>query len=495
MRLDYLRLSAGGALAKLAGAAREILLARYFGTGPVADAYRGSLTLTLAPVHLLTAKAIETCFVPLYARYEATEPRKAQVLLQSLLLFFVGVGALTAGALAAGAGPLVRAVLHGFDPARAALAVQMVRILAAGVPAYVYCGVLSSLGMARRDFAIPALRPALQNLGMVVMIVAAAWRGEPALAAYGFSGTYVLLAGWATLHLRRRGHLHLQASWDAALVRETGARMWNLLRPLLLLSALVEGNILVERHIAAGIGPGNVAALDYARFLTESVHFLVAVPLGLLGLSLFANLSDRETDARLDRLIALLMVGLVPLSAFLAINGREVLAVLYLRGQYDLDSLHLTTRACLGLSLGLWAFSASHVLQRVMNARLRNRTVLCAETVAIVLNVGCNLLLWRPLGVLALGMGVTLGALGSLFCYLKSVGPLAGLFRRTAGHMLVAVPPYLLIAWFLGRLTSRSLAGVAWQGLAAAAYWGVVIAMRRETRRMVWQRIGGRRGG
>ncbi len=492
MRLDYLRLSAGGALAKLVGAAREILLARFFGTGPVADAYRGSLTLTLAPVHFLTAKAIETCFVPLYARYEASEPAKAQALLQSLLLFFVALGALVAGALALWAPPLVRWVLHGFDPARVALAVQMVRILALGVPAYVYCGVLSSLGMARRDFVIPALRPALQNLGMVMMIAVAAWRGEPALAAIGFSGTYLLMAVWATIHLGRRHHLRWRGAWDRGLARETGGQLWLLLRPLLLLSALVEANILIERNIASRIGPGSVAALDYARFLTESVHFLVAVPLGLLGLSLFATLSDRETHARVDRMIALLLLALVPISAFLAMNGREVLAVLYLRGHYDLDSLHITSRACLGLSLGLWAFSASHVLQRILNARLKNRVVLVAEAFSIGLNVGWNLLFYRSLGILALGLGAALGSVASLVYYLTRIGSLDGLLRRTGWHLIAAVPPYLLIAWLLGRVPAGTLVRLLLQGIAAGGYWCAAIALRREARRMVLDQISRR---
>ncbi len=485
MRRTYFQLTGGGALSKVIGGAREILLARYFGTGPVADAYRGSLTLTLAPVHLLTAKAIETCFVPLYARYAATEPEKAQTLLQSLLLFFVGLGVLTAGALAAAAGPLVRAVLPGFDAARADLAAQMVRIMALGVPAYVYCGVLSSLGMARQDFVIPALRPAAQNLGMVILIAVAAWRGEPALAALGFSATYALLALWATVHLVRRRHLRWRATWEAGLVRATGGALWRLLRPLALLSVLVEANILIERHIASLIGPGSVAALDYARFLTESAHFLVAVPLGLLGLSLFATLSEEETLARVDRLIALLLVGLVPLSAFVAMNARELLSVLYLRGRYDTESLRITTAACLGLSVGLWSFGASHVLQRILNARLRNQVVLRAEALAILLNVGCNVLLFRSLGILALGLGVALGSLGSLFYYLRTIGPLGGLLRRTSWHLLIAVPPYLLIAGALRRVSAEGLAGLGLQAVAAAGYWLAALATRRETRRMI----------
>ncbi|MFH1143561.1 MAG: hypothetical protein V1774_03365 [Candidatus Eisenbacteria bacterium] len=49
LRTPYLQLSGGAVASKVLGAAREILLARFFGTGAVADAYRSGLTLTLSP--------------------------------------------------------------------------------------------------------------------------------------------------------------------------------------------------------------------------------------------------------------------------------------------------------------------------------------------------------------------------------------------------------------------------------------------------------------
>ena len=42
MKRDYLTLAGGGIVSKVIGAAREMLMARFFGTGAVADAYRGS---------------------------------------------------------------------------------------------------------------------------------------------------------------------------------------------------------------------------------------------------------------------------------------------------------------------------------------------------------------------------------------------------------------------------------------------------------------------
>ncbi|MBN1827219.1 MAG: hypothetical protein JW958_13255 [Candidatus Eisenbacteria bacterium] len=492
MRRDWARLSAGGAVGKGIGAAREILLARFFGTGAVADAYRGSLTLTLSPVHLLTTKAVQNCFVPLYARYASSNPAKGRALFQSLLLFFVALGLLLAGALALFAGPLVEFVLRGFDPERSLLAERMLRIFAAGVPFYIYCSVLGALGAAQKDFLIPSLRPGLQNLGMTALIVVAARRGEPALAAYGFTATYAALALWATAHLARRGLLPLRPALDRELAREAWARLWVLLRPLVVLSLLVEANILIERNITSRIGPGSVAGVDYARFLTESVHFLLAVPLGLLGLAYFADLGDRETSERADRMVALLLLATVPISVFLAINGRDVLSILYLRGKFDEHSLAITGRALIGLGAGLWAFSASHVLQRVLNARLRNGEVLRGEALSVALNVACNVLLYRSLGVLAIGIGAAVGPLASFLYYLRRIGPGDGTLRRTALHLLAAAPFYAFLSLAAGRLAGGGAIGLATQCVLAAGFWAAVFSARAETRGLILEKAGRR---
>lgn len=488
MKRDYLTLAGGGIVSKVIGAAREILLARFFGTGAVADAYRGSLTLVLSPVHLLSVQVIQTCFVPLHARYSEAEPEKAQQLFRSLLLLFLGVGVLLGIALAVLAGPLVGFVLRGFDPERALLAERMLRVLALGVPFYQYCALLAALGSAQKDFAIPAWRAGMQNLGMVVMIVIAAWRGAPVVMAYGFTVAYVLLSVWATWHLRRRGLFTFGLAIDRTLVRETWARLWRLLRPLVLVSVLVQANILIERDIASLIGPGSVAAVEYARFLTESAHFLIIVPVGLLGLSFFSNFSEEETGVRTDGLLALLLLVMLPISAFLLLNGRDLLALLYLRGRFDAQSLRMTESVLWGLSAGLWAFSGSHVLERILNARLRNRDVLVGQILSVGLNVGCNVLLFRRLGIAAIGIGAAVGPLGSFLFYLGRLGRLGGRLRRAALQLLIAMPPYLMLVWGLRRV-AHGLPGLALQGAAGLVYWGIAIGVRHESRQLVLDRL------
>jgi len=470
-RRSTLGMSIGALASKGLGLVREVLLARFFGTGPVADAYRSALTLALSPAHLLTTHTIQTCFIPLYTRWRAEDPRRATALFQGLLALFMGAGLLLGVGLLAGAGVLARALLPGFDPARQALTAAMLRIMALGVPAYIYYTLLASLGAGQRDYTLPIYRPGLHNLGLLVMIVVAVVLGRPVLAAYGFTLTYVVMAVAGTWLLRARGRL--PTAWQLGR-RDLGpmaSAFWRPLRPLLLLSVLVQAGILVERFLASLVGGGTVAALDYARYITETTHALLLMPLGLVSLARFAELPEQRLRETADRVLTLITILLVPVSAFLVVAGKSVVQVLYERGAFDPLARLATHQALLGLSAGLWALGGSYFLRSVLHARARNGTVLAGEGLAVAVNVAFVLLTYRQLGILALGLGPSLGALASLGYYLRHLGLPGRGTRVRLGLLLLGVPLYgaaaLLLAPRAGAGWVQALAQAGW----AALFW------------------------
>ncbi len=485
MKKQYIRLSGGGVASKILGALREIVLARSFGTGVVADAYRGSLSLTLSPVHLLTTRVVQTSFLPLYARYAREDMEKARVLFFSLLAGFLAFGVILGIALYGGAGALIAVVLRGFDPERTSVAAAMLRVMALGVPFYIYCSVLGALGGARNDFTIPSLRPGLQNLGMLVAILLAARFGRPVIAAAGFTAAYIVLAAIATFHLSRKRLFPSRRRLNGALLGEVWLSLYRVARPLLVLSVLIEGNILIERYVASLLGPGRVATVDYARFITETIHFLFTVPLGLLGLSLFAKLDEKEVRSKAGFLLGILSAALIPASAFLLVNGRAVAALLYMRKAFDLDSLALTERALLGFSASLWLFSAGFLLQRILNARMANATVLRGEALSIAANVTFNLLFYRRLGVLIIGLGLGAGSLLSFTYYLWKLKPERLLAMKAILIPLAAAPLYVVGARAARRFSGVDPPSLLWQIPLALLFWGIVLLSLGDLRRAV----------
>jgi murein biosynthesis integral membrane protein MurJ len=462
-------MSVGALVSKGLGLVREVMLARYFGTGPVADAYRSALTLTLSPAHLLTTHTIQTCFIPLYTRMRGEDPARAAALFQGLLAIFLGAGLLLGVGLLAGAGILAKALLPGFDPDRQALTAAMLRIMALGVPAYIYYTLLASMAAGQRDYTLPIYRPGLQNLGLLAMIIVAVALHQPVLAAYGFTLTYVVMAVAGTWLLRARGQLPVTWHLRRRDFGQLAGAFWRPLRPLLWLSLLVQAGILVERFLSSLVGPGTVAALDYARFITETTHALLLMPLGLVSLARFADVSEEHLRETADRLLTLMMLLLVPVSVFLVVAGGPVVQVLYERGAFDRLSQQATHLALVGLGAGLWAVSGAYFLRNVLHARARNGVVLVGEGLAVAVNVAFVLCTYRRLGILALGLGPSLGALAALGFYVHRLDLRAGTSLARLGLMLGGTLPYGAIA-----LALQPRVGSGWPQVLAQGAWAIV---------------------
>lgn len=456
MKRGFLMLSGAGAASKILGAVRELALAHFFGTGPVADAFRAAISLALNPVHLFT-RVIQAGFIPHYAQ-EGEGSAERAALYRTVSMLFLGIAVMIAITLFFFAAPVIRFALPGFSGDRFVLAAQMLRVLAAGVPFYMYTTILGALGAAQSNYVIPALRPAVQNVTLIIFVVWAALSGRPLVAAWGFSGAYCVLAIVATVYFRERG-LFPKAPTRGADFKNP---FWVSARPILLLSFVLQANILAERAVTSLLGDGSIAGLDYARFLSETAHFLIAMPLGLMSLSLFARMDERTARDETDRLLALPIALFMSLSSLLYWRGDLMVRIIFFRGAFDEASLTVTTSGLKGLAAGLTIVSASYLLQRILQARLAHGLVLRAEIAGVAVNIAFNFLFYRTLGLMVIGLGAGMGALTALAHYVPAS---RSHFRRTRRSLLIAIVLTVVygfgVAWLLPRWGAPEWTGFA----------------------------------
>ncbi|MDH4027773.1 MAG: hypothetical protein OEU95_02935, partial [Nitrospirota bacterium] len=191
-----LTLSSGSAIGKLFGIVREVLFAAFFGTSAVADAYRAAMTATITPIHLLTSETLSSTFIPQFRIDRKNNNSMAWAL-------FNGIGSLTVFfSLIIGCGIYFFAstwaalLFPGFAENQFNLTVQMLKIMAWGVPLYSISALLISLEIGSGRFALAASRAFVQNIGIIIAILLAVWTRNPVWIAWGFTGTYIVFAFW-----------------------------------------------------------------------------------------------------------------------------------------------------------------------------------------------------------------------------------------------------------------------------------------------------------
>lgn len=471
----------GGMVGKVLSIGRELLAAWLFGTGVIAAAFRLAQAAMLIPVHYVVSEALNAGFIPTYSRLLQDSPAKARELLDALrwaLLWFSLCAALL---LLFGASLWVSLLAPGFSHAAHVMAVDLLRVFALAIPAYVLTGLYASVEMAHGGGQLAASRASIQSIGLIAGSLLAFVLRQPIWIAVGFTCAYASLTFWGKRILMRHD-IAVPFRWRL----EHGG--WSVLcgfgrimRPLLLIPVLLQIHFSTERIVASLIGDQVVAALDYAKFISETAVLLLAVPFGLAGLAGFA----REDEAAFRRkagsvLLTLILVSL-PVSAVVLASAEPILRLLFMRGAFDATSLHTTQLILTGLGFGLWAQVAGYALVKFLNARMRNREAVVIVALALGTNVLFNLLAYRWLGAAALGVGASLYGL-----LLFGLGvwrlDIAGTLARPLGLLILLAMGYLaLVHWLLPGAAIQLVPAM----LCALTYWGGALLLIPLLRRQV----------
>lgn len=469
------QLFTGNLGSKTLGLVREILTAAFFGTGQAVGAFRIAQTGVLSPINFFTSDSLNSAFIPQYKKFYTESASKAQTFFWSLSALFSLLAALIGALLWLSAGPWVSILAPGLEPATSLLAISLLQIMTLGVPFYLLSSLLMFLGMANDDFVPMAIRPVVQNIGMIAGALLAFAFHNVLFLAWGFTASYIAFGAWVVFRCFRSGFLYQPDDWAWPQVSVVMQAFWQTLRPLLLLPVMLQGNIVVERAVASLIGLAAISALDYARFVSETLILLVSVPVAFAGLAHWSGLSGEVIRQRLHKVLLMMLVVAVPASAFLAAHAHVVVEAIYARGAFDAESVRVTGDILFGIALGLWAQVIGYVLIKALNAQMRNRAVVWVMAAALLANVVFNLTMYPYLDAMTLGLGNTAYGLMLLGGALTALDLWKATFK--AGWLMACgAAVYLLLDYWL------PLPEGAWGSLAMASgfafiYWMAWIAL------------------
>ncbi len=453
-------LMSGALLSKLLGFVREVLMAQIIGTSLIADGFRGALTAVLIPLIFLQNESVPAILIPMHR--EAQHEGRAPQFLTSLSIALGLAACVLMFAVELFAAWWVDTLLGGFAAERRQLTIEFVRIMALAMPAstLLNCFAASEIAIGRTQ--LTNIRAALQNVSVILGVLVIATTHRADAIAWAFTLAFNVLAAWALWSLWRSKMLSL-AGARPRLVMQAGREFLGRLRPLLALPLAEQAQVWIERILASRLLVGSVAALDYARTLTESALLLISQPVGLAVLSTHR---PREARAQVDMIARPLLAVSLPASAFLVAFAPDIVHLVFLRGAFTEESAALTSAALRGISFGLWAATLGWILMRVLNSAGRNTTAAFMLVAAYAANIAVNLsislipagdthrLLFLGLGETVRGFVLLTGIAISLKCGL-SILRLSLLAAAPAGLVLfMSGPIHAALAAILLRLAA-----------------------------------------
>lgn len=387
---------------------REQATAAWFGSGASAEAFVMAYALPGFVINT-AAGIIAPVFTPmlLAARHQDGEAA-ADRFAAATLTATVAVG-LAMAVLLALAGPLVMPYFAaGFDPARQALATELMYLLTPAVALSNVSYLWTALLNAEHRFVAGGIAPSLQPLGALIgLAVAGSWSGVHAMAAgltIGAALQLVLLA----VAVRRAGH-------TIQLVHpRTSARMASLssqYAALFLGSVLMGSTLLITQSMATRISAG---ALAHLNFGTVAVLFAVGLGARTVGQVLLPHFSSLaasrqwsalEREAR--RALRLTWLVTVPATlALIAVSG-PVVRLLFERGAFTPEDTAAVTSVQRVLALQIPCYIANIVAVRLVSSLQQNRLLLWVAGGDVALTIAVNLLLAPWLGLEGIALSAT----------------------------------------------------------------------------------------
>jgi putative peptidoglycan lipid II flippase len=375
-------------MSRVLGFVRDILIASYLGTGPVAEAFLVAFSLPNMFRRFFAEGAFNMAFVPMFSKkLEGDEnpkdfARDAMSGLAAILIVFTVIAHF--------AMPwLVLAMASGFaGDARFDMAVFFGRLAFPYILFISLSALLSGVLNASGRFAAAAAAPVLLNILLVSAMLLAhhfAWDMGTIMAIT------VPIAGIAQMTL-----VWVAAARAGYRLIPRRPRMTPELKRLLIIAApaalaggVVQVNLLVGRQVASHF-EGAVAWLSYADRLYQLPLGVVGIAVGIVLLPELSRRLRAEDFAggreALSRAGEVSMALTMPAAVALIVIPVPLIGVLFERGAFSSDDTAATAVAVMIYALGLPAFVLQKLLQPIYFARENTKTPFYFALVAMILN-------------------------------------------------------------------------------------------------------------
>lgn len=483
MRKNVLKLASANMVSKPFGLIRQVAFSTFYGVSGVMSACRFGQTMTLVFMNFFTTDTLNAGFLPLFERYKQTSQEVAQCFFWYLFTLLILLSSAVFLILYAGAPWIVSWFAPGFHSTVAIEAQQFIRVFSLSVPFCLLGTLFSYLAMSGGSCFGVGARPLFESIGLTIGVFISVWSRQVLAIAWAFVIAYVLFFLMVLAICFLKGQLRL-VSMQAlkANMRLLQRDFWKTVRPLLVVPLFMQGKFVVEKMVASLMAVSIVAALDYARFIVETGINILATPVGLLGLSVFSVLDGKKLAEKIESLVIILLTVAVPITLFLIINSKLIVAVIYGYGAFDNDAINQASTILTGMSIAFFAQVIGYVLIKILSAQLQTKRVMMYFIFALSCNILFIVAFFRLLGPICLGIGESIYAF-LIFALCARYFNLGQLIKRMVfflaptGLMYVSGAIYLANSLMLARWPAF-INQLGW----FAVYWAIVLLSYRKTR-------------
>ncbi len=446
-------------ISRIAGLAREIVAASFFGTSGSASAFTIAYQIPNLVANLFAQAALSAAFVPVFTDLLAQGRKREAFRLASTLFWIILIvlGAVTAVLILA-AGVIMPLFTGHLSTANTALTAGLAQVLFPVVLLLGLTGLLVGILQSFDEFSIPAIAPAVWNIVIVVLLVLLRHRfhGGNQLYAYAIAwlaATVVQMLMVAGALGRIDFRLQFSIDWHDPRVRQ----VFVLMLPVTIGLGIVNLDQLLNSVFGSLVSSSAPRAIDNAFriYMLPQGMFSVAVATVLFPtLSRLASGRDpggmRRAIGNGMRQINLL---LIPSAALMIVLATPITRLVYQRGHFGAGSTHDVAIALFWFAFSLPFGGINLLLTRAFFSVQRPWIPTRLAAMNMVVDIVVSIALYKPLGIAGLVIGTALA--NAVMTALQLDRLRTGLGGRLEGRQTLMITVRILAAAAIAAALAR----------------------------------------
>jgi putative peptidoglycan lipid II flippase len=447
-------------LSRIAGLAREIVAASYFGTRGPASAFTIASQIPNLMSNLFAQAALSAAFVPVFTDLLQQGRRREAFKLASTLfwIILIALGALTAvGILLAGT---IMPLFTGstFGPALNTLTAGLAQVLFPVVLLLGLTGLLVGILQSYDHFTIPALAPAIWNLVILVLLIVLRPRfhGPNQLYAYAIAwlvATVVQFLMVASALRRIDFRLQFSLDWRDPRVKQ----VFLLMLPVTIGLGIVNLDQLLNSVFGTLVSPQAPRAIDNAFRIYMLPQGVFSVAVATVLFPTLSRQAARRDVAGMRRAVGngtrQINLLLIPAAAQMAVLAVPITRLVYQRGEFTAHSTHLVSVALFWFAFSLPFGGVNLLLTRTFFAVQRPWIPTGLAALNMIVDVIVSVALYKPFGIAGLVIGTA--AANAVMTALQIWRLRIGFNGRLEGGQTLMITLRILVA-------SALMAAVSW---------------------------------
>ncbi|WP_337864980.1 lipid II flippase MurJ [Ignavibacterium sp.] len=378
-----------GFLSKATGFFREILFANYFG---LSRDYEFYLVASIIPITLnsISLYIYQNYFIPTYSRQNQDDNEKASQFVKRVLINSLFISVVS----------LLILIIFRIQILEVYIGTQFISkktellfiIFSCTVPFGIISGFLTAYLQTKFNFKSPAIAGLMLNIFTIIALLVFKESNIIIIALAYFAGIFVQTV--ILFKVSKIWQIVLQKFQNplTGFVSQNSPIIW-----IILIEVIGQLYVLSDRYFLSKVDQGGIAAINYATTIFLLPISIITISISTAILPKFSQLASSKLDSELKTKLSTALTNtsliFIPITFLFIFFGREVIRILFERGNFNFQSTQMTYEVLFYLSLSLLFYSLYGILNKIFYVYEMVRTLFFVTVLGVCVKLLFNFIL------------------------------------------------------------------------------------------------------